>query len=289
MKIAFNQMGGIAPKIDPRLLAPNMGQVAQNIRFGSDDLRPYNNPSTITTPTQAGTLISMYRFGISQTNLANYWFAWPYDVDAARSPIAGDTTERTYFSSASNAPQVTNSSLALTGGTNYPMASYNLGIPAPINAPTVGVGAQTPGSGSLQYVSYCTTLVDAWGEESAPSPFSAPVAVNVGQGCTIGGLSLYVGAGYQAATAINIYRSVTSSATGTTQMYYLTQVTSTSNYIDNFSLSIGYPIATTGWLPPPSNLTGLQLHPAGFLFGQSGNVLCLSALDAVYATSWPVG
>ena len=66
-------------------------------------------------------------------------------------------------------------------------------------------------------------------------------------------------------------------------MYYLTTQAGTSSFTDTFSLSIGSPIATVGWLPPPSNLAGLQLHPAGFMYGFSGNILCLSELDAVYA------
>lgn len=70
------------------------------------------------------------------TRQNGFWFHWITDVDVVRSPVAGDTTERTYFTGDGAAPKVTDSTIATSGaGTNYPNNSYTLGVPAPVAAP----------------------------------------------------------------------------------------------------------------------------------------------------------
>lgn len=59
------------------------------------------------------------------------FFHWLTDVDVARSHIGQETNERTVFTG-DGAPKVTDSTLA-TGGTDYPVNDYDLGLPAPIN------------------------------------------------------------------------------------------------------------------------------------------------------------
>lgn len=63
-----------------------------------------------------------------------YWFHWTAIVNALKGPIAGDTTERTYYTG-DGVPKVTDSTIATAGGgTDYPNNSYTLGIPAPAAA-----------------------------------------------------------------------------------------------------------------------------------------------------------
>jgi len=67
-----------------------------------------------------------------------FWFRWDGDVDVARGPIAGDTSERTYYTSDNDAPRYTFDPLALTGsGDEYPLDDYLLGVPVPTAAPDV--------------------------------------------------------------------------------------------------------------------------------------------------------
>jgi len=122
------------------LLNDYMAQTATNCKLINGDLDNWNVPLTVNTPTKAGTKKSIYLFG------GTYWFHWTQDVDVVRGPVAGDTTERTYFTGAGGVPQMTYSPLATTGGTNYPMASYDLGVPAPTAAPTLAV---VPTTGSI--------------------------------------------------------------------------------------------------------------------------------------------
>lgn len=101
--------------------------------------------------THAITVVDPNTFSLDGTNAAGvaatgewtkqngFWFHWLTDVDVVRSPIAGDTTERTYFTG-DGAPKMTDSSLATTGGgTDYPTNALNLGIPAPAAAITAAL------------------------------------------------------------------------------------------------------------------------------------------------------
>ena len=75
-----------------------------------------------------------------------YWFHWGTDVDAVKGPIAGDTVERTYFTGDGSYPKFTKSPNAVTGGTDYPMADFRLGIPAPATAPSAQLAAAKTGT-----------------------------------------------------------------------------------------------------------------------------------------------
>lgn len=73
------------------------------------------------------------------TKQNGFWLHWLTDVNVVRSPIPGDTTERTYFTG-DGVPRMTDSSLATTGGgSDYPTNSLNLGIPVPAAALTAAL------------------------------------------------------------------------------------------------------------------------------------------------------
>lgn len=92
-----------------------------------------------------GTSHSGYSGGGAWTKQNGYWFHWAGDVDVARGPVAGDTTERTYYTDGAQ-PKMTYSPIAVQSGTDYPVASYNLGIPMPASAP---VAAKVTNTGSI--------------------------------------------------------------------------------------------------------------------------------------------
>jgi hypothetical protein len=92
-----------------------------------------------------GTGHSGYSGGGAWTKQNGYWFHWTGDVDVDRGPVAGDTTERTYYTDGVQ-PKMTYSPIAVQSGTDYPVASYDLGIPAPASAP---VAAKITNSGNI--------------------------------------------------------------------------------------------------------------------------------------------
>lgn len=121
---------GVQPRVSPELLPTNAAQTALNCKLFSGEIRPWNEVKSNWTPTKAGTIKSIYLFG------GSFWFHWTQDVNVIRGPIAGDTTERTYYTG-EGAPKVTDNSIATSGGgTDYPINSYTLGVPSPVNALT---------------------------------------------------------------------------------------------------------------------------------------------------------
>jgi hypothetical protein len=68
-----------------------------------------------------------------------YWFHWSAPVDVVRSPTAGNADERVYYTG-DGRPKMTYSPIAVQGATReYPLASYDLGVPAPGDSPTVNI------------------------------------------------------------------------------------------------------------------------------------------------------
>jgi hypothetical protein len=156
---------GLVPRAAKQLLAPNQAQVATNCNLTSGDLRPRNGPLLIFAPVITNDILAMFRM---EKDGNEKWLAWDKDVDVARSPIAGNTSRRFYYTG-DGEPRVSDYDTATAGVGPYPAACYVLGVTPPITAltasPSGGVGATV----SRDYV---YTFVTQWGEESAPSPAS---------------------------------------------------------------------------------------------------------------------
>ena len=136
--IQVNKFSGVSPMTPPRYLGNESAQTATNCPIWKGSLQSIKGALALTPSplTKSGAIKSIYRYGFAQTNQLNYWFHWTTDVDVVQGFIAGDTTERTYFTG-DGVPKVTDTTLALTGGGNlYPIAAYNLGVPKPTSALT---------------------------------------------------------------------------------------------------------------------------------------------------------
>lgn len=118
------------------MLQPNQAQIASNTRLWTGALEALPAKSTTKTGVSAQAK-SIYRFGQDTPGDADYWLVWNEHVHVVKGPIAGDVTERTYFSG-DGYPKVTNNELALSSSP-YPGAAYKLGVPAPTNAPSATV------------------------------------------------------------------------------------------------------------------------------------------------------
>lgn len=278
--LALANMSGVAPKLTPELLQDQLAQTALNVRLHNGGVASLREPVTIATPTKAGPCNTIYRFG-KNAGESQYWFKWSTAVSICRGPIAGDTEERTYFTG-SGTPKKTKFDLATQSGTDYPMASYELGIPAPTAAPTLtAVGGVGPTVAETR--AYIYTNVSAWGEESSPSP-PALGDVNASTLLQLSGFSA-VPLGQYNIVSRRIYRSVAASS-GTN--YYLVKEipVATASVVDDTAVAaIGEPIPTLDWDVPPDDLAGLVALPSGALCGFSGKEVCFSVVGAPYA--WP--
>ena len=285
---AITSFEGVEPKTDPLLLRGNQAQTALNCRLWNGHLRPWRDTQFIVTPTKAGTKLTIYRIGESLTNEAQYWLHWLTDVDAARGPIHGDASERTYYTG-DGVPKVTNLALAIGGGTNYPQTSYSLGAPKPVNTPNVALGGG--GSGTAVTRNYVYTYVSGFGEEGQPSTASANISAMPGQSVTVSNMSVAPAGGYNI-TQKRIYRLVTGD---TGEVYLLAGeiAVGTTSFADNLAdsaLSTVLPSFIPGevgsaWDVPPADMHSIIALPA-FMAGLSKTDVCLSETFQPHA--WPI-
>lgn len=296
--IAIKEFDGEAPKVNPRQLPATMAQLAVNCKLWAT-LEPFREVAAVVTPTKYGANQSMYRLGqgLAETQ---FWLTWATDVNVVRGQIAGDTTERTYYTG-DGVPKVTNASLATTGGTNYPDVSYSLGIPKPLGSLIAGVtgsatltpivtntsGTTSGGvpTGLPESRIYVYTYVSAWGEESQPCPASAAVDVLPGQSVTLSGFLVAPSGPYNIATK-RIYRS--NSGTFGTKFQFVAEIpVATTTYSDTLpGTGLGEILPSDTWAMPPTNLAGLIALPNGVMAGFDANEVCVCEPYHPYA--WPI-
>lgn len=157
---------GLVPRLAKQLLAPNQAQVATNCTLTSGDLRPRSGPLLIAAPVIVNDIMSMFRM---EKDGNEKWLAWDKDVDVARSPVAGNTQRRFYYTG-DGEPRASDYDTATAGVGPYPSGCFVLGVSPPITKPTVTPSGGV--SGTTVSRSYVYTFVTPWGEESAPSPAS---------------------------------------------------------------------------------------------------------------------
>lgn len=271
MRIALRAFSGIAPRLDPRRLGDANAQVALNCDLRNGTLRALRGTSAVWDLTKAGTIRTIYRFGQTISDESLYWFHWTDDVDVCRGQIAGDTDERTYFTGDSTYghPRVTKASIALIGGTDYPMASYRLGVPAPASAPTL-VNVTGTGDGVVETRAYVYTYVTGDGEEGPPS---LPLRVEAKEGQTVNlqGL-LEPPTGDYNITSKRIYRTVSTDGTPTDYQFVAQISEATTSYSDSKLIGeLAEVIPSLEWEPPPAGLRGIVNMPNGMMAGFLGN------------------
>ena len=286
--ITLRQFGGISPRTPARYLGETQAQVAVNCPTWLGSLAPIPDTLQVASFSKAGAINSIYRFGQDFGSKTQYWFHWTEEVDVVRGAINGDVTERTFYTGV-GAPKATDNALALTGaGTNYPLAYYMLGVPQPTVGPTaVAQGTATPGSTPERRV-YTYTLVNSWGEESAPVTDPGPTAtVDVSDGQTVDITFPAAPSGNYSPQYRRLYRAVD----GVFLLVYINGVAdipvATGSVTDSATADeLGEEMPSLTWLPPPSDMAGLVGLPNGLLAGFSGIDVCFCEPYRPFA--WPV-
>lgn len=286
MPFANRMFLGEIPLLDAEKLPEGIATVAKNAKLQRGTLEPWRAAAFVHRPTKAGVKKTIYRFGESSTTDTNFWFSWITDVDVIRSGIKGDTSERTYFTG-DGYPKKTDTQMALTSGTDYPVSAYRLGLPQPdVTGATVTVGG-TPldDKDSTILGAYVVTYVSSWGEESARSDRAiGTFEFKNGQSMTINGLPVPPSGNWNIPIK-RIYRSNTGSQSAQYQFVAEIPAAQTS-FVDNVrSENLGEICVTEGWYAPPDNGFGLCL-------GANGNAIMLSgrtihACEPFMYYAWP--
>jgi len=291
MKVKLDSFGGLSPRTAVRLLQQNQAQVASDCDLLSGSLKPWFSPLQIMTPSKTGVIQSIYLYA------ALYWFHWTEVIDVVRSPIAGDVSERVIYTGVATGPKITNNTIAIQGGgTSYPNAAYDLGIPAPATAPAATGSANVDPALNESRI-YVETYVSAWGEESAPSPVSAIVIADPNVAVSLSALNTVPIGNYNVISK-RIYRSVDSGAGASFFLVAEIPVAQTTfnDAVGGVTVAANGSLLTASWDMPPANLTGIIELPNGVIAGFSGNELCFSVpyqphawpVAYRYATNWPI-
>ncbi len=289
--ITVNKFSGVSPMTPPRYLGNEAAQTALNCPVWLGSLQSIRGASAITPSplTKTGDLTSVYRFGQDQTDEKEYWFHWVEDVDVVQGFISADTTERTYYSTGTGLPKVTDSTLALTGaGTDYPIASYDLGVPKPTSAlSTAKTGTPSPNTTTETRV-YTYTYVNSWEEESAPFAATDMTASteDVYPGEDVVVTLPTAPTGSYNVTKKRIYRSATGSAN--TAFLFVAEVpVATTSYTDSLTGDeLNEELPSLTWVQAPTGLKGLVGLPNGVMVGFKGNDVYLSEPYRPFA--WPI-
>lgn len=278
--IALTEFGGVIPRTNAGSLPPNAAQIARNCTLYNNDLRPLKGLLQLQPHNRGLVVKSMHKMGMTLPE-NQYWLTWGTDVNAVTGPVAADVSERTYFTG-DGYPRVTDLAMATQGSTGfYPVASYRLGIPQPVDAP------QLQGSGNTAPVetrTYVYTYVSAWGEEGKPSPF-AQVNVTQTGSVQISGMSGPPAGNYNI-TRKRIYRS--SAGVGGNAILQLVAEIPIANSSFNDTVAgsnLGGPLETANFDAPPEGLQGLIGLPNGMMAAFEGNDVYFCEPNTPYA--WP--
>ena len=277
--IRLSPFAGMAPRVSGKLLSNEQAQLAKNCKLKSGELRALRGTTAVWTPTKVGNKQTFHLFA------KQFWFHWLTDVDVVRGAIPSDTTERTYYTG-DGAPKVTNAEIATQGeSTNYPNASYLLGVPAPSTAPVAAPGAGGPYD-PVDMVDrfWVYTYVSAWGEEGPPSAPSNTLTVGADQPADLSSLAAGPTGAYNIVSK-RIYRS--SSGGGSASLLFeaeipVAQTTYSSTKTD---AALGEALSTMTFDPPPAGLKGLTGMANGMMAGFDGKDVWLC--EPYQPHAWP--
>lgn len=270
---------GAALKSSPKILPDDIGVDARNLRPDRDDFRVWRAPFTVATIPAAAA--SIYRMGRDAPSDSAYWLSWTQDVDAAPGFVGTDTSERTYFTG-TDLPRWTDSAIGLSSAP-YPATSRPLGVPSPLNQPTLSI--QAAGSGTSETRYYVAVWVTDKGEQGMPSPVSTQLACNSDATVRVTRVSAVPNDG-RVYSYWRIYRTQANGAQ-TANFYFVAQVPVANAFYDDASGVLGEVLPSLTWALPDPSMRGITALWNGIMAGFVGKRLCFSEPYRPFA--WPVG
>lgn len=284
---AVKNFGGMIPRTGSRNLADNLAETAVNCDLNSGYLDGLPVPELVQDLNSSpGIVKRAYRFPDPAGSGGVKWLALPSPYSSvARSPLANDTDRRIYWTNP---------------GETYPhwLPYASIGVSTPFDLgivqPTVGPGVGAGGGTTLTVSrAYLYTFVNAYGEESAPSPPSAVVSAFSDATWTISGIPATatnpVGSNYPPVTTVRVYRTVTGVNTGGQFFLINSFALGTTGFVDSLADSQAIAndtiLISQGWGNPPAGLDGITALPGGMLVGFTGNTVHFCEPNRPHA--WP--
>lgn len=278
--IAIEDFRGGIPLLAPRRLPAGAAYLAQHCDLTDGSLRASKFIDDGTSGREVVTSFYSAPRAIFPIRKKRF-LEWQNPTSVVLSPIAENTNRRVVYVEQGQPPKQTDASLAVDGARPYPSTWYYLGIPQPVQTPSVTV---LGGSGSTETRAYVYTLVSVFGEEGPPSNPAVVSGFINGTWRVQGMDAANPGAGYNIITK-RIYRVVSGSTTA--EYLYVGEVAITASVFDDTlsATALGEPLPSASWLPPPSTLKQIVSTSSGVLVGHDG--LSVYASEPNIPHAWP--
>lgn len=260
---------GLVPRMSARLLPAMAATTARNTKLLQGELRGFRAPREVADLTDEYFDVErVYRVrDPDEMGYGDVWLAFDSkNVDVIRSPIVNDQFDR-YYWAGDGRPMYNTAGRIFTGHD-----AYYLGIPTPVNDPTV-----TPPVGTDQTRAYVYTFVSAYGEEGPPSP--PTLATGTTGTWALSGMDTTVpDATHRNILTKKIYRTVPGNSSSS--FFFVAEIPlADSTYNDNETddtVAANNLLESTTWVEPPTDLEGWVVMPNGYIVGWVGRRLIFS-------------
>ena len=280
--LSIRKFNGEIPRLPADRLPEDAAQTAINCEFAHGELRPLKALGTHYTVNAAAQPCR----ALFTTDGINF-YAWNKPTRAYRHPTIDDTANRILYHAHGSGLKVTTTAgmRAINMSPTSPATSFNLGVSA-CAPPAAVLGADT--EGEQESVALVATVVNIWGEESAPSN---PVLFDrkAGQSATYT-VTHAATAGQQAINGINFYRTYPSQR-GTTEYFLINAAPipvsgGSASFVDTTeSPQTATVLETAEWDLPPALPNNLTYMGNGFFVVGTGKDLAFSEPYRPHA--WP--
>lgn len=276
--LKLQSFSGLIPRLSARLLPDAAATVARNVDLLNGELRGFRGLFEIADFTSDPfTVRRVHRVPYEQYGSSlDAWLRFDdRNVDVVRSPVVNDSFFR-YYWAGDGRPMYSTRNRIIQG-----LTPHYLGIPTPVNAPTV-----TPPGGTDVTRAYVYTFVSDYGEEGAPSPPTLATG-NAGTWVLSNMDSTVPDAANRNVRKKRVYRTVPGNASST--FFFVAEILSTdTGYVDTQTdtvVAANNVLESASWAEPPTTMEGFALTPNGYLVGWAGRRLLFS--EPYHPHAWP--
>ena len=132
--LSLQPFRGVNKALTPSELPRGAALEAKDAVLRSGDVRPIKSGEAAVASLADVDRRSLFRYRRQGTD-TQLWMTWTDpDVRAVMGPLANDAHDRVYWTG-DDYPRMASYGKLTTGGTDYPVASYRLGVPAPVEPP----------------------------------------------------------------------------------------------------------------------------------------------------------
>ena len=121
-------MGGIAPRVSPRLLPLSAAQIAESAKLWSGEVHAFRTGKALTDPMPIAPIKTIF-------HIAGAWLAWKTDVDVVIGFTPNDVLGRVYYTG-DGVPKVIQQVIAGSEAPT-PTSAFRLGLNPPRHAPVI--------------------------------------------------------------------------------------------------------------------------------------------------------